>query len=212
MEALTIRKLFEEYYCDYIVLDVKSFGLSVYDALSNELIDPDTGEVYPPLCCCNNDDLAARCSDPDVPDERKVIWAINGSSKFNSDCAIMLREGFRSGYIRLPITEFDAETLMNGMKGFTTLQVQDRLEFLLPYVNTTLLINELINLKHEEVSGVIRIQERGKMRKDRYSSLSYNFYVALELEKRMRRDESRNASYEQDIFTYRAPRRHNERW
>ena len=212
-EALRIRKLFEEYDCDHIILDVKSFGLSVYDALSSELIDPDSGEVYPPLCCCNNDELASRCSDPDIPEERKVIWAVNGSAKFNSDCAIMLREGFRSGYIRLPIVEDDAETLMNAIKGFGNLPLQDRLEFVLPYVNTTLLINELVNLRHEESSGVVRILEKSTMRKDRYSSLSYNYYVALQLEKKMRREETRAASYDQDIFTYRAPRRHDkERW
>lgn len=212
-EALAVRKLFEEYDCDYIVLDVKSFGLSVYDALSTELIDTDSGEVYPPLCCCNNDELAARCSDPDVPEDRKVIWAVNGSAKFNSDCAIMLREGFRSGYIRLPITEFDAETLMNSIKGFVGLPPQDRLEFAMPYINTTLLINELINLQHEETAGVVRITEKSTMRKDRYSSLSYNYYVAQQLEKKIRREETRAASYDQEQFVYRAPRRHNdERW
>lgn len=211
-EALSVRKLYEEYDCDYIVLDTKTFGLSVYDALSGELVDPDSGEVYPPLCCCNNDDLAARCSDPDVPQERKVIWAVNGSSRFNSDCAIMLREGFRSGYIRLPITEFDAETMMNSIKGFQALPLQDRLMFSLPYINTTLLIDELINLQHEESAGVVRIAEKTSRRKDRYSSLSYNYYVALQLEKKIRREETRAASYERDTFVYRAPKRHNERW
>lgn len=212
-EALAVRKLFEEFDCDYIALDVKNFGLSVYDALSNEIVDSETGEVYPPLCCCNNDDLAARCADPNIPEERKVIWAILGNTKFNSDCAILLREGFRSGYIRLPIKEYDAEAMMmEEFRGFGALPMQDRLQFMLPYVNTTLLVDELVNLQHEESSGFVRIIERSNMRKDRYSSLSYNYYVALQLEKKIRRDEFRASSYDTDIFNYRAPTRRTERW
>lgn len=212
-EALAVRKLFEEFDCDYIALDVKNFGLSVYDALSNEIVDSETGEVYPSLCCCNNDDLAARCADPNIPEERKVIWAILGNTKFNSDCAILLREGFRSGYIRLPIKEYDAEAMMmEEFRGFGALPMQDRLQFMLPYVNTTLLVDELVNLQHEESSGFVRITEKSNMRKDRYSSLSYNYYVALQLEKKIRRDEFRASSYDTDIFNYRAPTRRTERW
>ena len=213
VEALSVRKLYEEYDCDYIILDARNVGLSIYDALSNDLIDPDTGEVYPPLCCCNNEELAARCADPDVPLERKVIWAVFGNARFNSDCAIMLREGFRSGYLRLPVKEEDAETIMSGLKGFSALSLQDRLEYLMPYVNTTLLISELINLQHEEAGGVVRINERRSKRKDRYSALSYNYYVATQLEKKIRRDEARATSYNQNEFNYRAPkRRGEERW
>ena len=101
---------------------------------------------------------------------------------------------------------------MNSIKGFMSLSLQDKLEFSMPYINTTLLIDELINLQHEDTSGVIRISEKGARRKDRYSSLSYNYYVSLQLEKKMRREDTRAASYEQDTFTYRAPRRHKERW
>lgn len=212
-EALTIRKMFEEFSCDYLVLDVKNFGLSIYDALAADIIDPETGEVYPPLSCCNNDDLAARCVDPAIPESRKVIWAINGNAKFNSDCAIMLREGFRSGYIRLLISEMDVETQFNSIKGFQQLPVQDRLDIMMPYINTTMLISELINLQHEESNGVIRITERSNARKDRYSSLSYNYWVALQLEKKMRRDENISMSYNDSEFVYRAPKRkYEERW
>ena len=212
-EALTIRKMYEEFSCDYLVLDVKNFGLSIYDALAADIIDPETGEVYPPLSCCNNDDLAARCVDPTIPESRKVIWAISGNSKFNSDCAIMLREGFRSGYIRLLISEMDVETQLNSIKGFQSLPVQDRMDIMMPYINTTMLISELINLQHEESNGVIRITERSNARKDRYSSLSYNYWVALQLEKKMRRDENMSMSYNDSEFVYRAPRRkHEERW
>jgi len=86
-QALTIRKLYEEYKCDYIVLDTNGLGLGVYDALSRDMVDPDTGELYPALSCCNNPEMASRCT---TIGAQKVIWSIKASAQFNSDCAFML--------------------------------------------------------------------------------------------------------------------------
>lgn len=208
-EALSIRKLFDEYDCDYIALDVKNVGLSIYDALANELPDPDTGEVYPAISCCNNEDFAERCVDQNA---RKVIWAINGSSRFNSECALLLREGFLSGRIRLPINEFDAQERIMSLKGVPSLDIAERTEILLPYINTSLLVNELIKLEHENKGGVLRLFETSTSRKDRYSSLSYNFYVASQIERKEMRDNWPDTAESVDQFIIRAPRYKKERW
>lgn len=201
-QALRIRRLYEEYDCDYIALDTRSFGLSIYDALARELSDPDTGEVYPPLSCCNNSDLAARCADRNAT---KAVWAIMGSAKLNSDCALLLREGFRTGRIRLLCTEYDAEEALGSIKGFGSLDTADRMAIMMPYINTTLLVNELINLKHEESGGFVRVTERSGMRKDRYSSLSYNYYVASQLEQSIQKESVRSREDVGDAFVFRLP-------
>ena len=203
-EALRIRKLYDEFDCDYIVLDVKNVGLSVYDMLASELADPETGEVYPALSCCNNEDMAARCT---ARGADKVIWCVNGSSKFNSDCALLLREGFRTGRIRLLLTEYDAEEILTDIKGFDALSVSDKARIMLPYINTTLLVNELVNLQHEESSGLVRVFEKSNMRKDRYSSLSYNYYVSTQIEKDIKRINARSFDTNDEAFIFRAPRK-----
>ena len=203
-QALQIRRLYEEFECDYIVLDAKNIGLSVLDCLSNDISDPETGEIFPALTTCNNQDLAARCV---VKGAAKAIWAIMGNAKFNSDVALMLREGFKSGRIRLLINEYEGEDAMNKIKGFTSLSVEERTQLMMPYINTTLLINELVNLKHEEANGLVRLYEKSGMRKDRYSSLSYNYYVALQLEKEMRRNNVRGTiDTGNEQFLFRAPK------
>ena len=202
-EALLIRRLYEEYDCDYIVLDAKNVGLSILDALSNDISDPETGEIFPALCTCNNDDLAARCVVKGAP---KVIWAILGNAKFNSDVALLLREGFKSGRMRLLLNEYDGEEAMNKIKGFGSLSTDEKTKLLMPYINTTLLINELVNLKHDESNGLVRLSEKSGMRKDRYSSLSYNYYVALELEKEARKHNARSIGSEKEEFIFRAPK------
>ena len=51
------------------------------------------------------------------------------------------------------------------------------------YVQSSLMVNELINLDHEIKNGNIKIIEKSGMRKDRYSSLAYNFWVLKEIER-----------------------------
>lgn len=199
-QALVIRRLFDEYSCDYLVIDVKGIGLGVADTLVRDIIDSETGELYPALSCCNDDEWARRCQNPNAP---KVIWVINGNAKFNSDCAVMLREGFNSGKIRLLVNEFDSETILSNTKGYKALNPACRAKFELPYINTSLLINELINLQHDDSSGYVRVFEKSGFRKDRYSSLSYNYWVANQLEaKAGRRAYNRGVTEE---FVFRAP-------
>ena len=189
-QALVIRRMFDEYACDHLVLDTTGLGLGVYDCLARDIVDPETGEIYPALSCCNNQDMAARCT---VMGAEKVIWAIKASAAFNSECAFLLRESFRSGRMRLLVTEYDAEELLKGLKGYNSLSPAEKMEFQLPYIHTTLLIDELTKLQHEESGGKIKISEKSGMRKDRYSSLSYNYYVATQIENKMSKRMSLNS-------------------
>lgn len=176
-------------------------GLGVYDCLARDMVDTETGEIYPALSCCNNTEMASRCT---VPGADKVIWSIKASSQFNSDCAFLLREGFRSGRIRLLSTEYDAEEYLSELKGYGSLTPHERLSLQMPYINTTLLIDELTKLQHEESNGKVKVYEKSGMRKDRYSGLSYNYYVALQIENKMAKRNNLNAG-SSNIFEIRAP-------
>jgi hypothetical protein len=200
-QALVIRKLYDEYMCDYLVIDSAGIGLGTVDMLMSDMSDPASGEIYPALSCCNNPEMADRCTVPGAP---KVIWAIKASSAFNSDCAFSLREGFRSGRVRLLDNEFDAETSLAEIKGYNSLSPSDKVQLQMPYINTTLLVNELINLQHEEVSGKVKIFEKAGMRKDRYSSLAYNYYVALQIENKMNKKRAKNSDGK-NMFEIKAP-------
>lgn len=182
--ALMIRRRFAEYDCDYLVIDATGLGLPIVDLIMKDMSDPITGEIYGPLSCCNNEDIAARCVSKIAP---KAIWAVKGNLQFNSDCAVGLREAFRRGSIKLPIVEYDCEDELAQLTGYSKLNTNERVDLKMPYVHTTLLSNELIGLTYEARNGVIRVQERPGARKDRYSSLSYNIYVARELERQLAR-------------------------
>lgn len=199
-QALMIRKYFDEFDCDWLVIDAKGVGGGVLDLLLRDIYDKSSDITYPALSVSNDADWAARAPQG----AKRVIWAINGSAKLNSDCAIGLREGFRSGRVRMLISEFDAEDLLQNVTGYKKLDAMEKSKIQLPYINTTLAIDEIIHLNHDESSGLVKISERTGARKDRYSSLAYNIYVAGQIEARMRK--KRASSISSVTFMFRAPK------
>lgn len=200
-QALRIRKLYEMYMCDYIVIDVKGVGFGIADSLVRDINDPETGEVYPALSCCNNAEWAARAPHG----AEKALWVINATDKFNSDCAILLRDGFRAGRVRLLVSEYDGEPNLASIRGYGSLDATDKLKLQMPYINTTLLINELINLQHDESGGLVKIIRKKGVRKDRYSSMSYSYYVACQLESKIKKKTSYSSESDK-VFMFRAPK------
>lgn len=201
-QALAIRKLFADFECDYLVLDTRGLGIGVCDALMADIYDVGTGTTYNALSCCNNDELEKRCTDPNAP---KVIWSVQGSPEFNSQCALGLREALKQGQVKLLISEFEADNVLTEMKGYDKLDATDMLTLKLPYIHTSLLINELVNLEYETRNNAVRVKEKPNMRKDRYSSLSYNIYVAKALEREKTLSNSKK-SVEEMVFHFRAPK------
>lgn len=173
--GLITMRYFYQYDCDYLALDANGIGQAVLDYIMQDRYDPQYACMYKAMSCINNPDLNIRCK---VRDANRVVYAMKASAKQNNDMCLALRSAFQNGYINLLKTENDIEDVWTKMiKGFSKLTEiqQDKLK--LPYIQTTLLIDELINLEYEVQNGFIKVKERSGMRKDRYSSLEYNYYV-----------------------------------
>lgn len=199
--ALIVRRLFEQFKCTDIALDCKGIGIGIYDALCRDIPDPLYGIVYPPLSCCNDQVYADRCIDKKAP---KVIWAIQATAQFNNDMYLNLREGFRQGSLSLLIDEFSAEEVLKNIRGYGSMSSQDKTKLQLPYIHTTLLVNELINLEYETKGVNIKVFEKSGMRKDRVSSVGYNYWVQCQLERKLQKPKNTNFDIS-DVMQFRQP-------
>lgn len=180
-QALRIRQLYEDFDCDYLVLDTQSMGLGVFDQLIQPLFDKERNREYEPWTCINDERMAERCS---FPNARKIIYSIKGNPTFNSECAVLLRDGFKRGKVRLLVSEIDGKEFLKKIKGFESLSRDVQAKFESVFVQTTALINEMINLEGERLdNGLIRVKEPKTKRKDRYSSVTYGNHIANEMER-----------------------------
>ena len=62
--------------------------------------------------------------------------------------------------------------------------MDDQINFEKPFLETQAMIGECAELQYEKMpqTGIIKIQEKGKNRKDRYTSCSYGSYFIDQLE------------------------------
>lgn len=187
-QALRIKQLFYDFDCQHIVIDRAGAGIGVYDALAERTMDTTRGLEYEAFSCSNNEDLAKRCMYPNAP---KVVYAIHGTAELNSEIAIRFKDSLSRGKLILPVIETEGNEFLNSNEKFSKLPLEIKERFKMPYIQTTLLINEIINLEAEiNETGRIKLKEARTARKDRYSSISYLNYFATELEVKNRKKKS----------------------
>lgn len=199
--GIIVMRLFYQYNCTHLALDTNGQGIGVYDFIVKDQYDPEYGVTYDAMTCMNDDNMAIRCK---VKNANKVVWSIKANADFNTKAALALRAGFQNGKINLLITEFDAEELIKKIRGYSKMSGVEQAKLKLPYVQTSFMVNELINLDHEVKGTNIKIKERSGMRKDRFSALEYNYMLCQELIIKERPKKQGN-NYNQ-IFKIRAPR------
>lgn len=182
-QALAIKRLWYDFDIDYLAFDIHVVGLALYDELTKETYDPDRDIEYPAFVCYNDETYFERAYDKNGV---KNIFSINASSIINDAMIRNLRVSLTNGKLKLLQSENDFRDMMMKQDESWINASQDKKIFdELPYVQTTILINESINLNGEIVNGKLKVKETGRNRKDRFSSLAMGDYLITQLEHEM---------------------------
>ena len=120
----------------------------------------------------------------------KCIYTVKANAKFNNDIAVALQASIQSGKLELPINDIEKREELQENKVYRRSSPEEQVRWLYPYVQTTALVNELVNLEYTVREGGIKIQEVGTTTKDRYSSLAYCNFYADELERDLKMEDS----------------------
>jgi hypothetical protein len=197
-QAIRIRQLYEDFSADYIVLDTRNSGISIYDLLAKIMYDEERDCEYSPLSCMNDESIANRIK---ITGANPVIFAVNASQKLNSDIALSMRNVLEDKRIDLLVNHSNAmeEILPNVIEYKNAMDVDVQLFYEKPFLETQSLISEMTSLisERKEQTGAIIVSEQGSNRKDRYTSISYGSYFASLLEQDLLSDSS---EYEYTTF------------
>lgn len=192
-QAIRIKQLFEDFNADYCVLDTRNVGVSIYDDLAKVLYDEERNIEYKPWKCMNDEKLASRIM---IAGQEPVVFSIKASLELNSNIAVCMRKTLENRMIEFLVSHTEGvEELPNIVPNYATADVDTQIFYERPYLETTAMINEMINLEYTVMNqtGLIRIEEKSGARKDRYTAVSYGNYFAELLEKDLFSD---NAEYE----------------
>lgn len=185
-QALRIRELFEEFECDYIVLDTLGYGLGIYDQICMDIYDKDKGKLYPAFTCMNNKEMADRCLTDDAPAK---VFSVKASAEFNSRMAIDLKDDLKRKKLKILISELEGRNILKSFKGYDGLTAEEKVKLEMPYLQITAAINEMVGLSNEGKDGVVKLKESGTNRKDRYSSIGYLNVFARHMERELLQSE-----------------------
>ena len=180
-QAIRIRQLYDDFDADFIVLDARNLGISIYDTLARVLYDDERGVEYKPLKCMNDETVANRIVSPNADPK---IFVVAASAKLNSEIAVNFKAMLLEHRVDLLVDKTNGIAEMSKyIPDYNGLDADTQLFYERPYLETMLAVNEMINLVYEKMqaTGLIRISEVGKNTKDRYTSISYGCYFVSQL-------------------------------
>lgn len=191
-----IRELFFDYKADYIIPDFRNGGEMIFrDDLSKPYYHEERGVFWNGFTICYETDLLMTSdSDNDNfrkyvvdPDAIPCVIPIKGSERGNSDYHIAMRNSLREEKISFLIDELELEERNSKCKDYIMLEEDMKVRIRLPHIQTSLLINEAINLSAEYKDGKVVLKEPRNGTKDRYMACSYSNYIFNLIENKVAR-------------------------
>ena len=171
-QAARIKQLNELFQPREIVVDANGLGIGLVDELVLPSIGP-KGELYDPLYVINDEDY------PRPRGAKGTIYNIKATAQLNNEIYSNLYVQFNSGNVALLANERVAKEKLLSTKKGQRMNLYQREKFLLPYIMTSRLIDEINNLKLKPTGAANQLaveQISTRINKDRVSAISYGLY------------------------------------
>lgn len=151
-------------------------GIGLIDFMVKSQTDPVTGDVYPDFGVFADKEGYYKKFRTNVT-EMDAMYLIKANAPINTEAHALVQSQLASGKIHFLIDERTAKTkLMNTNRGKKMTQEQ-RAEYLKPFTYTSILKEEMLNLREEnEGINIILKQANRCIPKDKFSAMEYAIY------------------------------------
>ena len=175
-QSIKLKKLFYKYNARRLVIDANGMGIGLLDYLIKPQIDPDTGDTFPDFGVYNDDEGYYK-KYRTVNCEQDAIYQIKANAPINTEAHSNARSQLSSGKVKMLIDERVAKVKLMGTKVGQNMKPEERAEYLKPFTLTSILKEEMMNLREENegVNIILKQANRG-VRKDKFSAFEYGLY------------------------------------
>ncbi len=175
-QAIFIKKLYYRFHAKAVVIDGNGMGAGLMDYMVKPQIDPETGDVITDFGVQNDTDGIYKKFKTENT-EYDAVYEIKANAPINTEMHTNLQNQMRSGKLRTLIDEKVAKNKLLGTKKGQAMKPEERAEYLLPFTYTSILRDELLNLR-EQAEGVnIKLKQANKsITKDKVSALEMGLY------------------------------------
>ena len=191
-QALELKKLYYKYKARRIVIDGNGLGIGLIDYMVKPSIDPDTNEVYPDFGVYGGtqDDAAEEYKKYKSSEcEEGAIYIIKATAPINSEAHANTQVNLSSGKVKMLIDEREAKLKLLGKQVGQKMKPEERASYLRPFTLTSILKEELLNLREEnEGTNIILKQANKSIKKDKFSAFEYGlYYIKVEEDNKKKR-------------------------
>ena len=175
-QAIKLKKLFYRYKARRMVIDGNGLGIGLVDYMVKQQVDSETGDIIPDFGVYNDNDLEYKkfrtqnC-------EYDALYILKANAPINSEAHANAQTQINAGKVKFLIDEKVARQKLLGTKVGQNMKPEERAEYLKPFTLTSILKEEMMNLREEnEGINIILKQANRGIKKDKFSAFEYGLY------------------------------------
>ena len=194
-QAIHIKRLYYRYHCRKAAIDTNGLGVGLLDFMVKAQ-QTDDGQYLPPFGIDNDEQGVYKAYFRGVTDiEKDAIFQIKANAPINTQAYSYTQTQMSSGKIKFLIDESQAKASLMETKTGQNMSTDQRNDYLRPFVLTTVLREQMLNLveDNEGVNIILKQDSRG-IKKDKFSAFVYGLYYIKQQEDRMRKRKKRDIS------------------
>ena len=192
VQAINLKKLYYKYKARILSIDANGLGVGLIDFMTKAQVDPETGDELPAFgveggTAEDTIDLYKKIKGPEV--EENAMYLIKANAPINTEAFSYTQTQMASGKVKFLIDEQQAKSKLMSTKKGQSFNSDQRNEYLKPFVLTSILREQMLNLveENEGVNILLKQSNRG-IKKDKFSAFVYGlYYIKQEEDKRKRR-------------------------
>lgn len=193
-QAINLKKLYYKYKARKLVIDGNGLGIGLLDYMVKGQVDPETSDFLPDFGVENDEDKFYKKYKTENT-ETDAIYVIKANMPINTEAHSYVQTQLSSGKIKFLIDESQAKVKLLGTKIGQTMDPEKRSEYLKPFVETTILREQMLNLieDNEGVNIILKMANRG-VGKDKFSAFEYALYYIKQEEDSRKKKRGRKIS------------------
>ena len=192
VQAINLKKLYYKYKARIISIDANGLGVGLIDFMTKAQVDPETGDDLPPFgveggTAEDTMELYKKVKGAGV--EEDALYLIKANAPINTEAYSYAQTQMASGKVKFLIDESAAKSKLLQTKVGQNMNSDKRNEYLQPFVLTSVLREQMLNLVEENEGVNILLKQSNKsIKKDKFSAFVYGlYYIKKEEDKKRKR-------------------------
>jgi hypothetical protein len=180
-QSINIKQKAMDFNAKQVIIDASGLGVGLIDFLVLENEDKITGFIYPSFSVTNDSNYDEFKKSESLP----LLYIIKPNDEVNSQVYINCLSQFNSGKIKLLVDEKVAKTKLLNTKDGRAMSSEQKAQYLMPYTYTSILKQEMMNLRQKYDGKYLRLEEVQKKGKDKFSAFVYALWYIKILEDKL---------------------------